>query len=66
MSITVERSAGTTPYLQTVRDLDRAHQRIKELEEVLDNIARRSIMDSVTAISMRAIASSVLPRRRRQ
>jgi hypothetical protein len=65
MTIAVERSPGTTPYLQAVRDLKLAHARIKELEEVLESIARRTIMDSVSAISMRAIASAALPRVRR-
>jgi hypothetical protein len=65
MSIAVKRDPETTPFLQAVRDLGLARARIKELEDVLENISRRTIMDSVSAISMRALASAVLPRVRR-
>ena len=41
--------------------------RIEELEDALQEIAQRlPIMDSVTAIRMRAIARAVLPRKGRE
>jgi hypothetical protein len=65
MSVAVKRDPQTAPFLQAVRDLERARQRIAELEEVLDVIARKTIMDSVSAMQMRAIASAAIPRRRK-
>lgn len=55
-----------TPLFQTLKKLHRAEQRVMELEAAMEVIARKPIMDSVAAISMRAIARAHLPQRRKQ
>ena len=57
--------APPASFVETVRRLDRANKRIYEMELVLEEIARKRIMDSVTAIHQRALAVAILAKVRR-
>ena len=47
-----------------IRERARDQRRIDSLEEALKAIARKRIMDAVTAVQMRALARAVLQDRR--
>ena len=64
-SMTLVEERPHPSLLETVRRLDRANKKIFEMELVLQEIARKRIADSVSAIHMRALAQAILVKVRR-